>query len=116
MTLSPDMTQATWELGSAVFSVLNIRAVRKSQSIRGVHWAPTAYFFGWGVYNLWFYDALHLPAAWWAGIAITVTNLIWLSHVGWYASRRWRDQLMANRWAKRWLAELREDGEWPPSP
>jgi hypothetical protein len=113
VNISPDITQATWELGSAVFSVLSIRAVRRSRSIRGVHWAPTAYFFGWGLYNLWFYQALHLPLAWWGGMAITVTNLVWLGHVGWYASQRRRDQFMANRWAKRWLAELRADGEWP---
>lgn len=79
--LSPDVTQAAFELGSACFSVLNIRAIRRSKSITGVHWLPTAFFGAWGVYNLWFYAAIHLPLAWWAGLSITITNCIWLAHV-----------------------------------
>jgi len=82
--MNPDITQAAWELGSAVLSVLNIIAIRKSRTIAGVHWAPTAFFFLWGIYNLWFYTALHLPLAYWAGCAITLTNLIWLAHVAYY--------------------------------
>lgn len=90
--MNPDLTQAAWELGSAIFSVLNIRAIRRSKAIAGIHWLPTAFFFAWGVYNLWFYTALHLPLAWWAGMAITATNLVWLAHVCWYANgwARWR--------------------------
>lgn len=87
--LNPDITQACWELGSAVFSVLNILAIRKSRSIAGVHWIPTAYFFCWGIYNLWFYTALHLPLAYWAGLAITCTNAVWLCHLGYYMRRRY---------------------------
>lgn len=87
--MNPDLTQAFWELGSAVFGLLNIRAIRRSKSIAGVHWAPTAFFTAWGVYNLWFYDALHLPVAWWAGMAITAVNLIWLSHALYYMGRRY---------------------------
>lgn len=86
--ISPDLTQAAWETGSAVFSLLNIRAIRRSRSIAGVHWIPTAFYFLWGLYNIWFYEALSLPAAWWASIGITATNLLWLGHVAWYTGRR----------------------------
>lgn len=85
MVISPDVTQAAWELGSAMLCALNVKAIRKTRSIAGVHWLPTAYFAGWGIYNLWFYAALHLPWAWWAGMAITVVNLIWLGHLCYYA-------------------------------
>jgi hypothetical protein len=88
MRVDPDVTQAFWELGSAVFSVLNIIAIRRSKSVAGVHWAPTAFFSAWGVYNLWFYTALHLPLAYWAGLAITCTNFCWLGHLAWYAHCR----------------------------
>lgn len=84
MTLSPDLTQAGWELGSAGFGLLNVRAIRRSKSLQGVHWIPTAFFAAWGLYNLWFYAALGLPVAWWAGTSITAVNLLWLGHVGWY--------------------------------
>lgn len=85
MNISPDITQAAFELGSACFQVLNVRAIRRSKTLAGVHWLPTAFFGAWGVYNLWFYAVIHLPLAWWAGLAITITNVVWLAHVGWYA-------------------------------
>lgn len=83
MTL-PDITQAAWELGSAAFGLLNIRAIRRSKRLEGIHWAPTAFFFAWGVYNLWFYSALGLPVSWFAGCAITAVNMAWLAHVAYY--------------------------------
>lgn len=92
MTLvTPDHTQAAWELGSAALCAMNVMAVRRSRSISGVHWLPTAYFTGWGLYNLWFYAALNLPTAWWAGLAITVVNSVWLGHVAYYSFTRVRD-------------------------
>lgn len=89
MTLNPDMTQAAFEAGSACFGLLNVRAIRASRSIKGVHWLPTAFFALWGLYNLWFYAALHLPLAWWAGLGITLVNAAWLGHVAWYLGNPW---------------------------
>lgn len=90
MTISPDLTQAFWEAGSAVFQVLNVRAIRQSKSLAGVHWIPTAFFGAWGVYNLWFYTVMGLPLAYWAGLAITCTNVVWLGHVAYYSFQRRR--------------------------
>jgi hypothetical protein len=89
MNLSPDVTQACWELGSAVFGTLNIRAIRKSKRLEGVHWVPTAFFFAWGIYNLWFYAVLQLPVAWWGGMVITIVNMVWLGHVAFYTLPGW---------------------------
>lgn len=83
--MNPDITQACWELGSACFGLLNIRAILRARKIDGVHWAPTLFFAAWGVYNLWFYDALNLPAAWWAGMAITAVNSLWLGLVFYFS-------------------------------
>lgn len=86
--MNPDYTQAAFEFGSACFQVRNVLAIRTHQTIKGVHWSPTAFFTAWGVYNLWFYTALHLPLAWWAGLAITAVNAVWLSHAAYYVLRR----------------------------
>jgi hypothetical protein len=90
--LTPDHTQATWEIGAALFGLLNIRAIRKSRSVTGVHWLPTAYFSAWGVYNLWFYAALDLPMSWWAGIGMCAVNLTWLCHLCYYSLRKGKIQ------------------------
>lgn len=88
MNLDPNLTQAFFETGAACFQVLNVRAIRRNKTVAGVHWLPYAFFNSWGVYNLWFYAAIHLPAAWWAGLAITCVNAVWLGHVAWYAVHR----------------------------
>jgi hypothetical protein len=89
MALSPDITQAFWEFGSACFQLLNVRAIRASKGISGVHWIPTAFFGAWGVYNLWFYTVLNLPLAYWAGLFITLVNGVWLGHVAYYTRGNW---------------------------
>lgn len=90
MSLNPDITQAAWEFGSALFCLMDVRAIRKAKVLAGAHWFPKLYFGLWGLYNLWFYEALHLPAAWWAGLAITAVNIVWLGHVAFYGLRRRR--------------------------
>lgn len=88
MDLSPDVTQAMWEAGSACLQLLNLRAVRRARKVEGVHWLPTAFYFAWGIYNIWFYRVLSLPFAFWASLAITAVNLTWLLHVWYYARNR----------------------------
>lgn len=44
MQVDPDITQAAFEAGSAVFQILNVRAIRRDKSLSGVHWLPTAFF------------------------------------------------------------------------
>lgn len=87
MHLDPDYTQAFFELGSAIFQARNVKAIRQHKTIRGVHWTPTAFYTGWGVYNLWFYAAIGLPLAWWAGMAITLINAVWLAHAIYYLNK-----------------------------
>jgi len=82
--LNPDYTQSFFEFGSALFQIKNVIAIRKHRTIKGVHWLPTAFFAIWGVYNLWFYLEMGLPLAWWAGLAITLVNMVWLSHAFYY--------------------------------
>lgn len=88
MDLNPDYTQAAWEAGSALLQLLNVRAVRRAKKIEGIHWLPTAYYFFWGVYNIWFYVALALPWAFYASLGITAVNLTWLAHVWYYKNYR----------------------------
>jgi hypothetical protein len=87
MHLNPDLTQAAFEAGSACFQVMNVRAIRKHKTVKGVHWTPTAFFTAWGIYNLWFYAVIGLPLAWWAGLGITLVNMVWLGHAIYYSRR-----------------------------
>lgn len=83
---APDAINAAFEFGSACFGTLNIRAIRRDKKISGVHWGPTAFFFVWGIWNLYFYRVVDAPISYWAGILITLINLTWLAHVGYYST------------------------------
>ena len=84
--LLADFMLASFEVGSAIFGLGNIKAIRRDKKIAGVWWQQTAYYMGWGVCNLYIYAAASLPLSWWGGIAITVVNAVWLAHVFHYSS------------------------------
>lgn len=76
--MSPDLFNGLFELGGALFLGLNLKALWKHREIKGVHWAPTLFFQGWGLFNLWFYPSQGL---WWSfagGCAIAAMNCAWL--------------------------------------
>lgn len=81
--MSPDLFNGLFELGGASFLCMNLKALWKHRKIQGVHWAPTAFFQAWGVFNLWFYPSQGL---WWSfagGTAIVTVNTAWLASLGW---------------------------------
>jgi hypothetical protein len=82
-----DVVTGIFEAGSAIFGLLNIRAIRRDKAVRGVHWLPTTWFTLWGYWNLYYYFALTLPVSWVAGIWITIVNMVWLGHVFWYGRK-----------------------------
>lgn len=82
-----DVVTAVFEAGSAVFGLLNIRAIRRDKRVSGVHWLPTTWFTVWGCWNIYYYFALALPLSWFAGIGITIVNSVWLGHVYWYGRK-----------------------------
>lgn len=87
--LLADAMLAGFEVGSAIFGIGNIKAIRRDKLVRGIWWQQTAYYMGWGLMNLYIYAAAKLPLSWWGGIAITAVNAVWLGHVFYY---RWRAQ------------------------
>jgi hypothetical protein len=81
-----DLLLASFEAGSALFGLGNIRAIRRDKKIAGVWWQQTAFYMGWGFCNLYIYSAALLPLSWWAGIGITLVNIAWLAHVFHYSA------------------------------
>lgn len=73
-----DAINGTFELVAGWVSTINISALLKSKKVQGVHWAPTAFFSAWGVWNLFYYPILGQWVSFVGGIGIVVSNLIWL--------------------------------------
>ena len=75
----PDTINGVFELGSAVMLLLNVRMLLRDRKVSGVHWAPTAFFTVWGIWNLWYYPSLGQWMSFAGGCAIVVVNTVWLA-------------------------------------
>jgi hypothetical protein len=75
--LRPDYVTAAFEIVSAFFIWLSIRAAVRSKLAAGVSWVHVGFYSFWGVWNLFYYPHLHQWAAFAGGILITGSNTIW---------------------------------------
>ena len=78
MTL-PDAVNGGFELLGAATQTLNIRQLLRDREVKGVHWGVTGFFAVWGIWNVFFYSALHQWLSLGAGCGLVVTNSIWLT-------------------------------------
>lgn len=77
---TPDIINATFELGGALVLCLNIRRLLVDHRLlRGVSWVPTLFFAAFGMWNIYFYRHIDQPVSWWAGVLVLVVNLVWLA-------------------------------------
>lgn len=77
-----DITNGVFEFGGAVMTCFSIRAIVKDKEVKGFSPLPTLFFTVWGVWNAcWFYPSLHQWVSYAGGVAITLTNLAYLSLV-----------------------------------
>lgn len=78
-----DLVNGCFELGGALALCLSVRRLWQDREIKGVHWAPTLYFFLWGAWNCLYYPSL---GQWWSfagGVAILAANCAWLGSLVW---------------------------------
>lgn len=76
---NPDLVNGCFELGGSALIWLSVRRLWKDKMIRGYSPWATAFFAGWGYWNLFYYPHL---AQWWSfagGVSIVVANTAWIS-------------------------------------
>lgn len=84
--MSEDAINGLFELVGSGFLWLHVRKLLQDKSVRGVDWRSVAFFFAWGLWNLWYYPAL---GQWWSfcgGMAIAVANGAWVVLLLWYSA------------------------------
>jgi len=57
---------------------LNVKRLMRDKSVRGVDWRVTAFFWAWGIWNLFFYPSLNQWASFTGGLVIVAGNFAWL--------------------------------------
>lgn len=94
MMISPevaDLWNAALELGGAYFISRSIRKLYRDKIVRGFAWEQVAFYAMWGVLNLFYYPAMGSWYSFYAGIAVTVTNLTYTAMLIYYTWRERRD-------------------------
>jgi hypothetical protein len=73
-----DLVNGCFEFGGSFALWMHVARLRRDKDIKGAHWLPFAFFFLWGVWNLYYYPSL---AQWWSfagGLFVVGANLSWL--------------------------------------
>jgi hypothetical protein len=81
MTISPDLINGLFEFGGSILLWKNVRQLNKDKEIKGVHWAPTMFFFLWGLWNLFYYPSLQQWASFMGGMSIVIANGVWVAQM-----------------------------------
>ena len=76
--MNPDLCNFAFLLGGAAFNVLNVRRLLKDGVVMGISPWPMLYFTMWGIFNLWYYWALHQYFSQAAEGLIVTVNAVWL--------------------------------------
>ena len=84
----PDLINGTFEFAGAFVLWKNVEALACDRVLSGVHWAPTAFFTTWGLWNLFYYPNLDQWFSLGGAFAIVLVNTIWLGLV--VKFRAWR--------------------------
>lgn len=76
--MSHDLINSGFELFGALAITLSIMQVLRDKSVAGISWLHIAFFFSWGVWNLFYYPSVGSMWSFYAGIAVAVTNFVYL--------------------------------------
>lgn len=90
--MTPDLVNGTFELAGAGMLWRNVFQLHRDKEVRGVAIGPTAFFFAWGCWNLYYYPTLGQVWSFVGGACLTLANLVWVSQMIYYRRRAWRSQ------------------------
>ena len=82
--MTPDLINGLFEFLGSCMIWMSVRRTVKDKGYAGIYIPATAFFFLWGVWNLYYYPSL---AQWWSfagGCSIALANLAWISAMLYY--------------------------------
>ena len=82
-----DVVNGLFETLAGLFILLSIRRVWRDKKVRGVSVLHVAFFWLWGLWNVYFYPSLD---QWWStlgGVLVLTSNTVWVALLAYYS--RW---------------------------
>jgi hypothetical protein len=83
----PDLVNGLFELFGAPFIWMSILKVLKDKKVKGVYWVSVAFFAAWGYWNLYYYPHLDQWLSFCGGIAIVISNTVWVILLIYYSMK-----------------------------
>jgi hypothetical protein len=82
MTL--DQINSSFEFIGSVALWLNVIRLYRDKKVYGVTWHATAFFMGWGYWNMIYYPGLDQWWSFWGGVSLSTANTVWLFQMLYY--------------------------------
>ncbi len=79
-----DLANGTFEILAGVAVLNHCRVLYKDKLVRGASALSTAFFFAWGVWNLYYYPHLDQWFSFVGGLLIVTANCLWLGLMVYY--------------------------------
>jgi len=79
--MTPDLINGAFEVVGGICSWLNVSRYVKERSVSGIFWPSAIFYSSWGIWNLFYYPALHQPFSFMGGLFLTSGTLVWLAMV-----------------------------------
>lgn len=86
-----DLVNALYEAGAGFAVLLHCFSLYRDKIVRGVSTAATAFFFSWGLWNLYYYPHLDQWASFVGGLFITCANFAWVTMLVYYKTKERRE-------------------------
>lgn len=74
-----DLINAGFEIVAGFMVLLHCRTLLKDKMVKGVNVLATAFFTGWGVWNLHYYPHLEQMWSFYASLLLVAANTLWLT-------------------------------------
>lgn len=83
-----DLANGSFEAVGALAIWGNVVRILRDKMVRGVDWRVTAFFWTWGIWNLWYYPSLEQWFSFFGGIALVAGNTVWVALALKYRDRK----------------------------
>jgi len=79
--MTPDQINGAFEFVGGICNWLNVRRYLQHRKVQGIFWPTSIFYATWGIWNLFYYPALHQPLSFVGGLFLTSATLTWLALV-----------------------------------
>jgi hypothetical protein len=73
----PDLVNGFFEIGGSIAVWFNVAAIYRDKGYAGMEWYVVAFFWSWGIYNLFYYPYLHQMLSFAGGISVVLANTVY---------------------------------------